>query len=246
MGAVRGHEREWLDGIIFDITDRRRFEETARRAEADAAVAREVAESRTRIVRAADDARRRLERDLHDGAQQSLVCALIALRSGLGRLAHDPQRARELLEATEDHLERGLQDLRDLAHGIHPSQLSARGVAAALGELAARAPLPVSVVDDLGRRLSSDVEAALYFSAAEAVTNAAKHACPTQIDVHVGRRNGSIFVKVRDDGLGGASIDGGSGLRGLSDRLATLRGTLSVASPPGSGTTLVAEIPLAA
>jgi signal transduction histidine kinase len=194
---VRGHEREWLDGIIFDITDRRRFEETARRAEADAAVTREVAESRRRIVCAADEARRRLERDLHDGAQQSLVCALITLRSGLGRLDDDPQRARQLLEATEDHLERGLQDLRDLAHGIHPSQLSARGVAAALGELAARAPVPVRVVDDLDRRLSSNVEPALYFSAAEAVTNAAKHAEPTQIEVHVGRRNGSVFVQAR-------------------------------------------------
>jgi PAS domain S-box-containing protein len=244
--AVRGHEREWLDGIIFDITDRRRFEETARRAEADAAVTREVAESRRRIVCAADEARRRLERDLHDGAQQSLVCALIALRSGLGRLDDDPQRARQLLEATEDHLERGLQDLRDLAHGIHPSQLSARGVAAALGELAARAPVPVRVVDDLDRRLSSDVEAALYFSAAEAVTNAAKHAEPTQIEVHVGRRNGSVFVQVQDDGVGGASVDGGSGLRGLRDRLATLGGAVFIASPPGSGTTVVAEIPLAA
>jgi PAS domain S-box-containing protein len=242
--AVHGHEREWLDGIIFDITDRRRFEEAARRAEADAAVAREVAESRKRIVCAADEARRRLERDLHDGAQQSLVCALIALRSGLGRLADDPQRARELLRATEAHLERGLQDLRDLAHGIHPSQLSARGVAAALSELAARAPVPVGVVDELGRRLSSDVEAALYFSAAEAVTNAAKHAQPTQIHVHVGRRNGHAFVKVQDDGRGGASVDGGSGLRGLSDRLASLGGTMFIASPPGAGTTLVAEIPV--
>jgi PAS domain S-box-containing protein len=107
--AVRGHEREWLDGIIFDITDRRRFEETARRAEADAAVAREVAESRRRIVCAADGARRRIERDLHDGAQQSLVCALIALRSALGRLADDPQRTRELLKATEHHLEAGFR-----------------------------------------------------------------------------------------------------------------------------------------
>jgi PAS domain S-box-containing protein len=244
--AVRGHEREWLDGIIFDITDRRRFEETARRAEADAAVAREVAESRRRIVCAADDARRRIERDLHDGAQQSLVCALIVLRSALGRLADDPQRTRELLKATEDHLERGLQDLRDLAHGIHPSQLSARGVAAALSELASRASVPVNVVDGLGHRLSADVEAALYFSAAEAVTNAAKHARPTQIEVHLGRQNGSAFVKVQDDGVGGASVDGGAGLRGLSDRLATLGGTMLIASPPGTGTTLLAEIPLAA
>jgi signal transduction histidine kinase len=106
--------------------------------------------------------------------------------------------------------------------------------------------VPVNVVDGLGHRLSADVEAALYFSAAEAVTNAAKHARPTQIEVHLGRQNGSAFVKVQDDGVGGASVDGGTGLRGLSDRLATLGGTMLIASPPGAGTTLLAEIPLAA
>jgi PAS domain S-box-containing protein len=218
--AVEGHEREWLDGIIFDITDRRRFEETARRAEADEAVAREVSESRKRIMRAADDARRRLERDLHDGAQQSLVCALITLRRGLQRLADDPQGAASLLQATQDHLERGLQDLRDLAHGIHPSLLAAHGLAAALGEVAARAPVPVTIVDDLQERLPVDVEAALYFSAAEAVTNAAKHAQPSEVRVQIGRHNGSAYVKVLDDGVGGASLEQGSGLRGLTDRLA--------------------------
>jgi PAS domain S-box-containing protein len=102
--AVQGHEREWLDGIIFDITDRRRFEEAARRAEAESAVAREVAESRKRIMHAADDARRRIERDLHDGAQQSFVCALITLRRGLQRLAEDPQAAGELLQTTQEQL----------------------------------------------------------------------------------------------------------------------------------------------
>ena len=107
--AVHGHERRWLDGIIFDISDRRRFEEMARRAEAEAAVAREVSESRTRIMRAADEARRRIERDLHDGAQQSLVCALMTLRGGRQRLADDPQRAASLFETTHDHLERGLR-----------------------------------------------------------------------------------------------------------------------------------------
>jgi PAS domain S-box-containing protein len=244
--AVQGHEREWLDGIIFDITDRRRFEEAARRGEADAAVAREVAESRKRIMRAADDARRRIERDLHDGAQQSLVCALVTLRRGLQRLADDPNGAGELLQATQDHLERGLQDLRDLAHGIHPSLLAAHGLAAALGEVAPRAPVPVTVVDDLRQRLPGDVEAALYFSAAEAVTNAAKHAEPTEVLVHLGRHNGSAYVEVRDDGVGGASPDQGSGLRGLSDRLATLGGAIRIASPAGAGTSLVAEVPLGA
>ena len=243
--AVHGHECQWLDGIIFDISDRRRFEEMARRAEADAAVAREVSESRNRIMRAADDARRRIERDLHDGAQQSLVCALMTLRGALQRLADEPQRAEHLLKTTQDHLEHGLRDLRDLAHGIHPSLLTARGLAAALREIAARAPVPVTVVDELDQRLPTEVEAALYFSAAEAVTNAAKHAQPTEIRVHIGRQNGSAFVEVLDDGVGGASFEQGSGLRGLGDRLATLGGTLRIASSRGAGTTLVAEIPLA-
>ncbi len=243
--AVQGHEREWLDGIIFDITDRRRAEERARRAEADAAVAREVADSRRRMMLAADDARRDIERDLHDGAQQTLVCALMTLRAGLRSMGGDPERAAELLQVADGHLGRGLPDLRDLAHGIHPSLLTAHGLAAALGEVAARATVPVQVVDDLGQRLPTDVEAALYFSAAEAVTNAAKHANPTEVRVHIGRRNGVAFVQVLDDGVGGASLEQGSGLRGLCDRLATLGGTVGVASPRGSGTTVVAEVPVA-
>jgi signal transduction histidine kinase len=104
----------------------------------------------------------------------------------------------------------------------------------------------VHVVDDLGQRLPTDIEAALYFSAAEAVTNAAKHANPSEVRVHIGRRNGAAFVQILDDGIGGASLDHGSGLRGLCDRLATLGGTMVVASPPGSGTTIVAEVPVAA
>jgi PAS domain S-box-containing protein len=243
--AVHGHEREWLDGIIFDISDRRRFEEMARRAEAEAAVAREVSQSRARIMRAADEERRRIERDLHDGAQQSLVCALMTLRGGLRGLADDPQRAASLLRTTEEHLDRGLRDLRDLAHGIHPSMLASRGLAAALDELAARAPMPVTVVDALHRRLPTDLEAALYFSAAEAVTNAAKHAHPTQVRVHIGRQNGSAFVEVVDDGVGGASLEQGSGLRGLNDRLAALGGTLHIASSRDVGTSLTAAVPLA-
>jgi PAS domain S-box-containing protein len=244
--AVTGHEREWLDGIIFDITDRRRAEERARRAEADSAVAREVSDSRRRMMLAADDARQRIERDLHDGAQQALVCALMTLRAGLRSMPHDTAKAAELLRAADGHLERSLQDLRDLAHGIHPSLLTAHGLAAALGEVAARTPVPVHVVDELRQRLPTDVEAALYFSAAEAVTNAAKHANPTEVRVHIGRRNGTAFVQILDDGVGGASLEQGSGLRGLCDRLATVGGTVVLASPPGSGTTIVAEVPIAA
>jgi signal transduction histidine kinase len=242
--AVSGHEREWLDGIIFDITDRRRAEERARRAEAEAAVAREVTDSRRRMMLAADDARRRIERDLHDGAQQALVCALMTLRAGLRSMPREPAKAADLLRTADGHLERSLQDLRDLAHGIHPSLLTAHGLAAALGEVAARTPVPVHVVDELGQRLPTDIEAALYFSAAEAVTNAAKHANPTEVRVRIGRRNGTAFVQVLDDGIGGASLEQGSGLRGLCDRLATVGGSVVLASPPGSGTTVVAEVPI--
>src|SRR5919112_530349 len=119
--VVHGDERDWLDGIIFDITQRRDFEALARRAEAEAAVAHELAESRRRIVFAADEARRRLERDLHDGAQQSFVCSLLELRSAQQQLARDPAAAGALLRKTYEHLERGLKDLRDLARGIHPA-----------------------------------------------------------------------------------------------------------------------------
>jgi PAS domain S-box-containing protein len=242
--AVRGGRQEWLDGIIFDITERRRFEETARRAEAEAAVARELAEARRRIVYAGDEARRRIERDLHDGAQQSFVCALMTLATAQRRLGEDAEAAAALLQTTHEHLERGLTDLRDLARGIHPSLLADHGVAAAVGALVARVPLPVTVIDNLDDRLASDVEAALYFSAAEAITNAAKHARASAICVHLGRENGCVFVEVTDDGVGGASFDHGSGLRGLSDRLSTLSGTVDLASRAGAGTRLVARIPM--
>jgi PAS domain S-box-containing protein len=242
--AVRGGDQEWLDGIIFDITDRRRFEETARRAEAEAAVAREMVEARRRIVFAGDEARRRIERDLHDGAQQSFVCALMTLAAAQRQLDEGCDAAAALLRTTHDHLQHGLNDLRDLAHGIHPSLLAAHGVGAAVGALVARAPVPVTVVDDLPDRLATDVEAALYFSAAEAITNAAKHARASEICVHLGSATGHVFVEVVDDGVGGASFEHGGGLRGLTDRLATVSGSVEVASHPGTGTRLLAQIPV--
>jgi signal transduction histidine kinase len=243
--AVQGDHQEWLDGIIFDITERRRFEEAARRAEADAAVARGAAEARRRIVFAGDEARRQIERDLHDGAQQSFVCAHMTLGAARRQMTTDLEAAAALLETTHEHLERGLNDLRDLARGIHPSLLSSHGVAAAVGALADRAPVPVTVIDDLDDRLAPDVEAALYFSAAEALTNAAKHARATEISVHIGHANGHVFVEVVDDGVGGASFEQGTGLSGLTDRLAAVSGSVDVTSQPGAGTRLVAEVPVA-
>ena len=235
---------DWLDGVIFDITERRQYEEAARRAEAQAAVAREITESRRRIVRAADEARRRIERDLHDGAQQSFVCARLTLREAQVLIDQDPLGAVTLLEMTEEHLERGLNEMRELANGIHPAHLEAGGLSAAVSTLQKRVPLPVDVVDNLGRRLPRDVEAALYFSCAEAIANAVKHAGASAIWVRIGSHDGRAFVEVVDDGKGGAALDGGSGLRGLSDRVAALAGTIAVESPPGDGTRLVVEIPV--
>jgi signal transduction histidine kinase len=242
--VAEGEEHRWLDGIIFDITHRRRFEETARRAETEAAVARELAESRKRIVLAGDEARRRIERDLHDGAQQSFVCAAMTLRQGQRLLGEDPEAAAALLETTREHLERGLSDLRDLARGIHPALLSDHGVAAAVRAVAARTPVPVVVTDGLVERLPAPIEAALYFCAAEALTNAAKHAGAGEITVELARRGGFVRVEVADDGIGGAAAEQGGGLDGLGDRLAMVGGTMEVRSPRGAGTRVVVEVPL--
>jgi signal transduction histidine kinase len=242
--VVHGEERDWLDGIIFDITARRHFEETARRAEAEAAVASELAESRKRIVLAGDEARRRIERDLHDGAQQSFVCSMMSLRSAQARLPHDPEAAAALLESTREHLERGIKDLRDLARGIHPTLLVDHGVGAAVRALAARTAVPVVVTDGLQGRLATEIEAALYFSVAEAITNAAKHAQADEITVEIDRDRDTVFVEVVDDGVGGAAAQNGSGLRGLRDRLSTVDGSIEVRSDPGAGTRVVARIPL--
>ena len=239
--AVDGGDR-WLDGVIFDITDRRRFEETARRAEADAAAAREISESRRRIVRAADEARARIERDLHDGAQQSFVSSVIMLRAAREELARNPAAAAELLEMVQQQLDEGIADLRQLAQGIHPVDLTTKGVGGALRALITRVPIPMSVVDEIDERLDPDIEAALYFAAAEAIANAVKHSRATTLSVLLGRRDGHVYVEVIDDGVGGADTNGGSGLRGLCDRMATVAGSLEIHSSPGAGTRVVARV----
>ena len=167
----------------------------------------------------------------------------MTLASAQRRLGEGIEAAAALLQTTHEHLERGLNDLRDLARGIHPSLLADHGVAAAVGALVTRVPLPVTVVDDLDDRLASDVEAALYFSASEAITNAAKHARASEIYVHLGREDGCVFVEVVDDGVGGASFDHGTGLRGLRDRLAAVSGTVEIYSRRRAGTRLLAKVP---
>jgi len=203
----------------------------------------ELQASRTRIVQASDSARRQLERDLHDGAQQRLVALALDLRLARGKVEADPAAAAELLDASIEELAQATDELRELARGIHPALLTDRGLGPALDALATRAPLPVELGSVPEARLPGPVESAAYFVVAEALTNVAKYAEATHAEVSVGRSNGKLVIEVRDDGKGGADPDAGTGLRGLADRVSALDGRLHVTSPAGSGTTVRAEVP---
>jgi signal transduction histidine kinase len=204
----------------------------------------EVEASRARIVAAADDERRRIERDLHDGAQQRLVSIGLALRHAQHALgpAADPDVNRTLDDAVAE-VTVAIDELRELAGGLRPAQLDA-GLGAALRNLARRAPLPVEVDAD-GQRFPPDIETAAYFCACEGLTNAVKHAHATKIVLSAHRTHGTLVMSVTDDGVGGAVARNGSGLTGLSDRVAAHGGNLRIHSGADSGTTLVAEIPCA-
>ncbi len=204
----------------------------------------ELRRSRARIVEAGLAERRRLERNLHDGAQQRLVALSLTLRMAQGKIRKAPERAEELVGAAQEELTRALEELRELARGIHPAVLSDRGLQAAVEALAVRSPLPVRVVEVPGERLPEPVEAAAYFVIAEALTNVAKYADANEATVAVRRQNGNALVEVRDDGVGGADPARGSGLHGLADRVGALDGSLSLDSPPGAGTILRAQIPV--
>jgi signal transduction histidine kinase len=199
--------------------------------------------SRARVVEAGDSARRRMERDLHDGAQSRLVA--LALKLTLARrLVEDGSEAATLLDESSTELQASLDELRELARGLHPVVLTDRGLAAAVRILASRAPVPVDVTALPDERLPQPVELAVYFVVAEALTNVAKYAKASSAEVAIGVQDGRVCVEVSDDGAGGADVGAGSGLRGLSDRVAALDGRLLVDSPPGAGTRLRAEIPL--
>jgi signal transduction histidine kinase len=203
----------------------------------------ELRHSRRRIVEAADDARRRIERDLHDGAQQQLVSLALDLRLLRARLKHEPEVA-ETVEELADKLAVALAELRELARGIHPAVLSDHGLGPAIHVLVERSPITVECDLAFEDRLPAPVEAAAYFVVAEGLTNVIKYANAEKAKVSVHRRAGMVEVSVSDDGIGGARIDAGSGLRGLSDRLAALEGELELDSPLGEGTRLSAHIPL--
>jgi signal transduction histidine kinase len=198
--------------------------------------------SRLRIVEAADEARRRIERDLHDGAQQQLLALALELRV-LRSSISDPE-AGPLVDGLAVRLEAALSDLRELARGIHPAILTRSGLDPAITALAGRSPVPVEVQSAIDGRLAPAVEAAAYFVVAEALTNVARYADAAQARVELrGDGNGGIVVVVADDGVGGADPNAGSGLRGLQDRLAVIDGVLAIDSPPGRGTRLEATIP---
>jgi signal transduction histidine kinase len=206
----------------------------------------ELQTSRSRLLEVSMFERRRLERDLHDGAQQRLVALSLQLGLAQRRLQDgDGSAADILLDAARDELARALEELRELARGIHPAVLTDRGLEAALEALAERTPLPVSLDEMPADRLPAPVEAAAYFVVAEALTNIARYAGASQAEVRIARGSGYAVVEVRDDGVGGADPADGTGLRGLADRLAALDGRLEVHSPPGEGTTVRAEVPCA-
>jgi signal transduction histidine kinase len=206
----------------------------------------QVQESRRRIVEAGDEQRRRIERDIHDGAQQRLVALALELRATQRRLgSHADPDVDEALDRAVQELQLAVSELRELARGVHPAILTEDGLAAALESLAARTPLRVTVEQAPEGRLPPEVEAAAYFVACEALANAAKHAQASRVTIGAVHAEGMLVVQVEDDGRGGADAGRGTGLRGLADRVEAHGGTLTVESPPGGPTCVTAEIPCA-
>ena len=203
-----------------------------------------VEESRARIVAAGDEERRRIERDIHDGAQQRLVALALELRAAQKRLGGDVSPdLDEVLTDAVDELQRAVGELRELARGVHPAILTEDGLGAALESLADRTPLPVTILAAPSGRLPAPIEGAAYFVACEALANAVKHSGATAISLRAEQLNGSLVVEVVDDGVGGAAISSGSGLRGLADRVEAHGGRLRVESPAGAGTRVIGELP---
>ena len=221
---------------------------TAENAELTAELEAKVEElraSRHRIVEAGYAERRRVERDLHDGAQQRLMALTMTLRLAREKLGAEPAASAELLDEAMEELSAATAELREFARGIHPVVLSDRGLGAALTGLAERSPVPVEIAAAPEERLPTPVESAAYFVVAESLTNVARYADAELATVRVERRNGTLEVEITDDGSGGADPDSGTGLRGLADRVAALDGSLAVRSPAGRGTTVEARIPCA-
>ncbi len=228
------------EGLEQQLCD---FADLVGQALANADARERLAASRAELVEVSDAERRRLERNLHDGAQQRLVSAALQLNMVGAKLEEDPATAGELLSATREDLAQGLEELRELARGLHPVLLTDQGLGPALDALVTRAPVPVEIEALPGERLTAPVEAAAYYVVAEAITNVAKYAHASHATVTIRQTNGRVTVTVSDDGVGGADPGGGSGLRGLAARVEALNGHLDVDSPPQRGTRVTAEIP---
>jgi len=238
--AAAARDAPFPDGAERRLTD---FADLVAQALANADAYRKLADSRARIVEATDNERRRLERNLHDGAQQRLVTLALQLRLIKAALSGDPTAAESLVGEAGDELGQALSELRELAQGIHPAVLTAQGLRPALTALADRAPVPVRVKRVPKERLPEPVEVAVYYLVAEATTNVAKYAQATHATVTVEAAEGVATVAVADDGIGGAELRNGTGLVGLTDRIEALGGRLHIDSPRGRGTRLNAEIP---
>ena len=203
----------------------------------------DLRDARQRIIAAADAERRKIERDLHDGAQQRMVSVAVTLGLAESQFKSDPDSAMKLIAQAREEAQLAVKELRELARGIHPAVLSDRGLGAALEALAARAPVPVDV-SGVPEDPPAQVEAAAYFVTAEALTNVAKYANATEASVQLELDDGRLRVAVHDDGVGGADPALGTGLHGLRDRVDALDGRLDIESEQGCGTTLTVELPL--
>jgi signal transduction histidine kinase len=219
------------------------FTELTATAIANAEARSALTASRARIVAAADQTRRRIERDLHDGAQQQLVSLALQLREVHAALPEAGELAQRL-DGAVTQVNGVLEELREIAHGIHPAVLTTGGLRRALRALARRSAVPVSLDVRVAGRLPEPVEIAAYYAVCEALTNTAKHARASVIDVQVDTGDGVLHVQVRDDGRGGADFGSGSGLVGLQDRIEALGGRFLLHSPPGAGTTVQIALPL--
>jgi signal transduction histidine kinase len=204
----------------------------------------DLRDARQRILAAADAERRRIERDLHDGAQQRMVAVAVTLGLAEARVGSDPAGALELIAQAREEAQLAVKELRELARGIHPRVLSDHGLSAAIEAIASRAPVPVRVIGAPPDPLPHAVEAAAYFVASEALTNVAKYAHASEASVRISHGDSRLRVEIRDNGVGGADATTGSGLRGLHDRVEALDGSFELQSPPGEGTTLTVEFPL--
>src|SRR3954449_8133608 len=246
--------KQWGFVTVTDVNERlppdaetrlEKFAELLGTAIANADSRAELAASRARVVAAGDDARRRIERDLHDGAQQRLVTLAVALRRAEAKVPAGSDELRAEISHVADGLKTAVDGLRELSQGIHPAELTAGGLSPALKALGRRSAVRVELDMPFDDRLPDQVEVAAYYTVSEALTNASKHANATRVGVSLGIEDNLLLLSIRDDGVGGADPRRGSGLTGLRDRIEALGGTIEIESQPGSGTGIGVEIPIA-